>query len=256
MHAPFACRVQSLWILTPLANGASVCTGRSSSRVCVASKSRLGGSRSRSPPPIPVAGAAPRRVPQAHPQIEFRVDASDRIADLEAEGLDLAIRRSRPSRVDTSDHVRLLCEEFVTPALSAQLLERSGAPLHSPLDLQRLPLIEIDDSLRASFAASWRRWFETFGVSVQPSGAKMTFSFIDQAAQAAVRGQGVVLGHTPMLDDALAAGQLSAPFPDLKMPTGYSYYLVLNPQRSTAPEVVVFVRWLLEEFARGPRRQT
>lgn len=178
------------------------------------------------------------------------------MADLEAEGLDLAIRRSRPSRVDTSDHVRPLCEEFATPALSAQLLERSGLPMGSPLDLQRLPLIEIDDSLRASFAASWQRWFETFGIDVQPSGAKMTFSFIDQASQAAVRGQGVVLGHTPMLDDALAAGQLSAPFPDLKMATGYSYYLVLNPQRSTVPEVVLFVRWLLEEFARGPRRQT
>jgi DNA-binding transcriptional LysR family regulator len=193
---------------------------------------------------------------QAHPQIEFRIDASDRMADLVAEGLDLAIRRSLPARIDASDHAQLLCEEFVTPALSPHLLERSAVRLLSPLDLQRLPLIDIDDEWRASFAAGWQRWFETYGIAAQPASGKMMFSFIDQAVQAAVRGQGVVLGHTPMLDDAVASGQLNTPFPELKMATGYRYYLLVNPERAKAAEVVAFVRWLLEEVARGPRRQT
>lgn len=193
---------------------------------------------------------------QTHPHIEFRIDASDRMVDLVAEGLDLAIRRNLPSRIDASDPAHLLCEEFVTPALSQQLLERSAAPLRSPQDLQRLPLIEIADDWRATFAASWQRWFEAANLAAPPAGGRMTFSFIDQAVQAAVRGQGVVLGHTPMLDDAVASGQLITPFPEAKLATGYSLYLIVNPQRAKEPEVTACTRWLLEEFARGPRRQT
>ncbi len=193
---------------------------------------------------------------QKHPQIEFRIDASDRMVDLVAEGLDLALRRSLPSRVDASNHAHLLCEEFVTPALSQQLLDQRGAPLRSLEDLKQLPLIEVSGDSRATFAASWPRWFEAANLSEPPSGGRLTFSFIDQAVQAAVRGQGVVLGHTPMLDDAVASGQLITPFPEAKLSTGYSLYLIVNPQRAKEAEVLACTRWLLEEFARGPRRQT
>mgnify|MGYP001319166176 CR=1 FL=1 len=193
---------------------------------------------------------------QTQPRIEFRIDASDRMVDLVAESLDLAIRRNLPSRIDVADHAHLLCEEFVTPALSQQLLERSSTPLCSPHDLQQLPLIEIADDWRATFAASWQHWFEAVNIAPPPAGGRMTFSFIDQAVQAAVRGQGVVLGHTPMLDDAVASGQLITPFPELKMATGYALYLLVNPQRANEPEVAACVRWLLDEFARGPRRQS
>jgi LysR family transcriptional regulator, glycine cleavage system transcriptional activator len=195
---------------------------------------------------------------QAHPKVEIRIDASDRMVDLAAEGLDLAVRRSLPARIDASEHTTLLGEEFVTPALSPRLLERSSTPpLRIPADLQRLPLIDMDGQWRPSFAGSWQSWFETFGVAPLPSASgKMTFSFVDQAVQAAVRGQGVVLGRTPMLQDAVAAGELLTPFPELQMATGYSYYLLVNPERSAAPEVVAFVRWLIDQFSRGPRRQT
>lgn len=193
---------------------------------------------------------------QAHPQIEIRIDASDRITDLAAEGLDVALRRALPARVDAADQALLLCEEFVTPALSPHLLERS-APLRTPGDLLRLPLIDMDDRWRPSVAGGWPRWCQTFGVPLDPTGGpKMTFSFLDQAMQAAVRGQGVVMGRTPMLDDAVATGQLCTPFPELMLATGYSYYLVVRPDRAQAPEVAAFSRWLLDQFARGPRHQT
>jgi LysR family transcriptional regulator, glycine cleavage system transcriptional activator len=191
---------------------------------------------------------------QAAPQIEIRIDASDRLVDLVVDGLDVAIRRSLPSRIDASQHATLLCEEFVTPAMSPHLLERTPA-LREPADLQGLPL--IDQDWQPSIADGWLRWFDTFGVALRPgAGPKMIFSFVDQAMQAAVRGQGVVMAGTPMLDDALAAGQLVTPFPALRMATGFNFYLLVNPQRADAPEVASFVSWLVDEFARGPRRQT
>jgi LysR family glycine cleavage system transcriptional activator len=188
-----------------------------------------------------------------HPEIEIRIDASDRPVDLAADGIDLALRRCPPARIGEGDRATLLCEEFATPALSPQLLAQSGGVLKKPADLLRLPLIEIDDRWQAWRGGGWERWFETFGGRAQTASAgKLIFGFVDQAVQAATRGQGVVMGLTPMLADAVAAGQLVTPFPAMTLATGYRYYLLLRPERAAAPEVAAFVRWITDEFARGP----
>lgn len=190
-----------------------------------------------------------------HPQIEIRIDASDRVVDLAAEGIDLAVRRCLPARITDAEQATLLCEEFVTPALSPQLLEQSGVPLRKPADLQRLPLIDMDDRWHAWRTGGWARWFDAVGAPAQPATAgKLIFGFIDQAVQAAVRGQGVVMGLTPMLADAVSAGQLVTPFPQLTMATGYRYYLVVRPERAAASEVAAFTHWINDEFARGPEQ--
>jgi DNA-binding transcriptional LysR family regulator len=75
-----------------------------------------------------------------HPDIEIRIDASDRLVDLDAEGTDLAIRWTRPNSAPR-DALQLATEE-VTPALSPLLLERSTVRLREPRDLFQLPLLE------------------------------------------------------------------------------------------------------------------
>ncbi len=194
---------------------------------------------------------------QRHPQVEIRIDASDRAVDLQGEDIDIAIRRCRPAQVGEGASARLLCEEFVTPALSPHLLERLGRGLSQPADLLQLPRIEMDDHWPSALASSWARWFDRAGVAAQaPVAGQLTFSFIDQAMQAAVRGQGVVMGRTPLLEDAVAAGQLAAPFMQIRMATGYSYYLLQHAGRAEVPHVAAFALWLTEEFARGPQRSS
>lgn len=192
---------------------------------------------------------------QRHPHVEIRIDASDRAVDLEVEDIDIAIRRCRPAQIASSTAARLLCEEFVTPALSPHLLERLGRGLSGPADLLQLPRIEMDEQWPSARASSWSRWCEQAGIAAQvlPAG-QLTFSFIDQAMQAAVRGQGVVMGRTPLLEDAVASGQLAAPFMQVRMATGYNYYLLLHAGRAEVPHVAAFVDWLTGEFARGPQR--
>jgi len=190
-----------------------------------------------------------------HPQIEIRIDASDRQVDLQAEGIDVAIRRCKPAQLDGPSGALPLHEEFVTPALSPQLLERQHIAPAVPADLTRLPLIELDEAWEAARAGSWARWFEHAGVALTaPNAGRLTFGFIDQAVQAAVRGQGVVMGRTPLLEDAVANRQLVLPFPEVRVATGYRYVLLVNPERADAPEVAAFRRWLVEEFERGPQR--
>ena len=191
---------------------------------------------------------------RAHPQVEIRIDAGDRFLDIEAEGVDLAIRWTRASSLPHAA-VRLLDEEVV-PALSPLLLERQGVILNKPHDLFELPLLELDDSMPTANASTWARWFPFAGVRAQPPPARLMFTFIDQSVQAAVRGQGVVLARTPFIDDLLASGDLVAPFPKLRMPTGYQYGLIVNSQTCDAPHVAAFCAWVQSEFERGPLRQT
>jgi LysR family glycine cleavage system transcriptional activator len=191
-----------------------------------------------------------------HPEIEIRIDAQSRRVDLEAESIDIALRRCPPQEAP-SDAIRLVDEDG-TPAMSAELLNRFGGKLQSPADLSRLPLIEIDDDLPGDLRSAWSRWFEVAGVDAdaEVNSPVMVVTFIDQSMQAAARGQGVVLAYRPFRDDWVAAGHLMTPFPDIRVSTGYSMYLIVSQVSRGRSAVIQLRDWLLEEFARAPSRRT
>jgi LysR family transcriptional regulator, glycine cleavage system transcriptional activator len=189
-----------------------------------------------------------------HPEIELRIDASDRFIDIDAEGVDVAIRWTRATSLPRSA-VKLHDEE-VLPALSALLLERSGVVLKEPQNLFQLPLLELDESLPPSASSAWPRWFQFAGVRAPPPAPRLMFTFVDQSVQAAVRGQGVVLARTPFVDELVASGDLIAPFPKLRLPTGYQYALIANVNTRETPHVAAFCGWIRAEFEHGPLRQT
>ncbi len=192
-----------------------------------------------------------------HPEIEIRIDAADRFIDLQKEGVDVAIRWCHPERTPVPGGAIELLEESVTPAVSNRLLERTRVTLNTPADLYRLPLLELDESTPSALVANWQRWFEAAGVPPQaPAGGRMMFSYIDQAVQAAIRGQGAVMGRSPLIEDSVASGDLATPFPHRRMQTGYRYFLIVNPDRARLPHVATFTQWLLDEFKRGPMRLT
>ncbi|MFN3565521.1 MAG: LysR substrate-binding domain-containing protein [Burkholderiaceae bacterium] len=193
---------------------------------------------------------------KAHPEIEIRIDAADRLVDLEAEEIDLAIRWLRPG-TSVDPNALLLGEEEVAPALSPRLVESSGVVLDAPADLMRLPLLEMDDSVPSSSYSSWTRWAEFAKAGpVRPRAGRLYFTYVDQAVQAAVRGQGVAIVRTPFLDDLVAGGDLMLPFPKLRMRSGYRYFLIANPRRAHLPHVETFRAWIVDEFKRGPHRLT
>lgn len=184
-----------------------------------------------------------------HPGIEIRLDASDRVVDLDAEDVDLAIRwmpvdRPLPGAVPLFDDVAV-------PAISPRLL--SGARLRRPADLARWPLLDLDSRVPGSRRMSWDAWFAFAGAGpVSPAAGRLVFSFVDQAVQAAMRGQGVALVRSPFLQDAVARGDLAMPFPALRMPVGYRHVLVVRSAAARRPPVATFVEWLREEFRQAP----
>src|SRR5918993_3861319 len=189
-----------------------------------------------------------------HPQIELRIDASDRFIDIDNEGVDVAIRWTRSTSVP-SGAVPMHHEEVV-PALSPLLLERSGTTLKKPQDLFQLPLLELDESLPTTASSAWPKWFQFAGVRAAPPAPRLMFTFVDQSVQAAIRGQGVVLTRSPFVDELVASGELITPFPKLRMPTGHQYALIVNANTRDTAHVEAFCNWIRAEFEHGPLRRT
>lgn len=189
-----------------------------------------------------------------HPGIEIRIDADGRRVDLQAEGVDVALRRVRLS--EAPQGAIPLYEEDVTPALSLELLNRHGGRLDSPQQLAELPLIEIEQDLPGDTAGTWWRWFEFAGLPGEAAARSpvMVVTFIDQSMQAAARGQGAVLAYNPFREDMVAAGQLSVPFPELRLATGYGMFLLVNPDSRSRKPVGELRDWIAREFARPRSR--
>jgi DNA-binding transcriptional LysR family regulator len=185
-----------------------------------------------------------------HPGIEIRLDASDRVVDLQAEDVDLAIRWVPTGQVPA--HATLLIDDVLAPALSPRLLQ--GRQLQHPAELAQWPLLDLDDGVPGAKRLNWSTWFDFAGAgAVEAAGGRLVFSFVDQAVQAAIRGQGVALVRSPFLQDCLASGDLVMPFPALRMPAGYRHVLLLNPVSGQRPHIEAFVDWLMQQFEQAPQ---
>ena len=192
---------------------------------------------------------------RAHPGIDIRIDASDRMIDLDTDDVDVAIRWLRPGAPVPTDATLLLTEE-ATAAVSPRLLAAHRVQLKDPPDLASLPMLAMDETVPSAPYSSWTRWCEFAGIAPFEDAARLYFTYVDQSVQAAVRGQGVALVRTPFLDDLVASGDLVMPFPKLRMPTGYRYFLLVNRKRGAVPYVAAFRDWIAAEFKRGPHRLT
>jgi LysR family transcriptional regulator, glycine cleavage system transcriptional activator len=94
----------------------------------------------------------------------------------------------------------------------------------------------------------WPMWLNAVGLADLQPVRSMHFSQYDQLIGAALGGQGVALGRSPIVDALLAEGRLVAPFTE-RLDTARAYYVVQSQAAHGKPEVQAFVRWLLEEAA-------
>src|SRR3546814_4572847 len=97
----------------------------------------------------------------------------------------------------------------------------------------------------------WRNWLAHAaqqGADIRGIDATRGAGFSDSAMaiQAAIAGQGVVLGRRVLVADDLAAGLLVRPFgPELQ--NRFSYYLVCPPAVAQSRDFIAFRDWLVEE---------
>ncbi|MGV3572213.1 MAG: LysR substrate-binding domain-containing protein [Ramlibacter sp.] len=182
------------------------------------------------------------RFTATHPQVDVRIAASLEIYDLERGDIDVAVRFV-PS---TDGNGPLLFEEEVQPMCAPSLLLDPKRPLKRPADLQQHTLLTVD--LPGAPTMDWEPWLQVMKLdTVHPSNT-VRFTRYSEAVEAAVAGQGVVIGRLPLLAGLVADGRLVAPF--RSRAASRRAYFVEQPLRAGAnPHAQDFVRWLLAEAA-------
>ena len=183
------------------------------------------------------------RFTQAHPDIDVRIDTSLDLRELDAEGIDVAIRYAR---LDGTRGARLF-DESVMPVCSPALLAK-GPPLDGPGDLRRHTLLRAVDPV-LGVLPEWEPWLAAVGLRDLQPAARLSFSRYDEVISAALLGQGVAIGRRPLVDGLLAEGRLVAPWSgELASPRGY--FVVLGDAAQRRPAARALRAWLLDTAAR------
>jgi len=95
----------------------------------------------------------------------------------------------------------------------------------------------------------WTIWLRAMKLDGLKPASTVRFSMYDQLIQAAVSGQGVALGRSPLIDDLLRQRKLVMPF-ETTVVSPRSYHLVQSATAARKSEVQEFVAWLREQIER------
>ena len=183
---------------------------------------------------------------QAHPDIDVRIDASNDLADLVNDDIDIGIR------FGTGDYPGLeadyLFSQNVIPVCNPALL-MGETKLEKPEDLKNHTLLHAhgDYFFIDSTHVDWEMWFATVGTKGIDARHGLHFSQHNLLVEAAIRGQGVALVGDVVVNEELKTGQLVKLFEDTDIPLKFSYYLIYSNAKSNLPRIQVFRQWLLDE---------
>lgn len=180
----------------------------------------------------------------AHPEIELQVEASPRMADMEAGLVDAALRYGDGKWADVSAEriMDLRLVPVTAPALARRL------KLRAPADLLRAPLIRV-----SPFGTSWTEWARGAGLDPARFEPRRTDSKglqvdgMGASVRAAAHGLGVALVFDPLIDSEVRSGALVRVGPDV--PARGQVWLVCRPRERSQPALRALRRWLLAEVA-------
>jgi DNA-binding transcriptional LysR family regulator len=156
---------------------------------------------------------------EALPDVDIRVTTYDAWKpSFEDNDVDAAIVLGSGDWRDV-EMVRLTPERLTpvaTPAIARTLTR--------PADLASVKLLHCHP------IQAWPRWLDRAGLPPITGHNAATFDTLELALLAAEAGQGVALGDRDLVQDAITAGRLAAPF-DLALDQGLAYYLIYPAHR-------------------------
>ncbi len=181
------------------------------------------------------------RFHRANRDIDVRLSTSGTFSDFIRDGIDIAIRYGAGGYDGVISE--FLAEEEVSPVCSPELLQGEHA-LRTPNDLKHHRLIHDN------FRIDWATWLRAAGLDdINPDNG-VRYDSAAYAVEAAVHGEGVLLGRSALVSADLAAGRLVRPF-DLALKSRWNYYVVYPDGALRQRKVRAFRDWLFSEMAAG-----
>lgn len=181
----------------------------------------------------------------AHPDIDIRLDANERLVDFARDDVDLAIRYGGGHYPGL--HVEGLFRADAFPVCSPALLD-GPKPLRRPADLARFRLLHVDWKTSGDTWPTWAMWLKAAGVQGVDTERGPRFTDAHLAVQTAIDGHGVVLASEVLVADDLAEGRLVRPF-ETSAASDFGYYIVCPPELAETEKCGAFAAWLRAEAA-------
>lgn len=175
-----------------------------------------------------------------HPDIDLRLQASDREPDIDAENISLAIRRGDGNWPGCD--AALIAPEVIYPVAGPDVFGRKDT-LMQYADLLDHPLIHLEEPIRER--PTWLQWFSHFGIEARPSTTGLRLNDYALVLQAAIAGEGFAFGWKHLTDPLVEKGVLHAK-QDWQWTTGLGFYLVWSSSIPLTTSAERVRDWILE----------
>ncbi len=177
---------------------------------------------------------------EKYPTIQASVSASLHSVDLQRGEADVGIRFGYPD-TDKALHIESFANENVIAMCHPELAEQLS---DKPADLLKHTLIYDDSMLFSKQPIDWYKWLLHAGVNIDLAPPGLHFNQADHALQAAIDGNGIVLGRNVLATPDIMAGRLTVLFPELKMDTGLEHFFVCLRDKLELEKIRCFREWV------------
>ncbi|MBS9718645.1 LysR substrate-binding domain-containing protein [Pseudohalocynthiibacter aestuariivivens] len=191
------------------------------------------------------------RLPQfraLHPRYRVMVEASFDQADFNPRELTLAIRSG--TGLYPGCHATKLFDEYVAPACSPDYWKKHAVALE---DIGNRTLLADHTVGTEKTNLDWGTWM--YRENVQPTGnlePSQLFTDSNLTIQAAINGEGFMLGRSVLINEEIARGTLITPFSNRQL-SDWPYFVVY-PEKYHPPRTALklIVNWLCEQANETP----
>ncbi|WP_420408373.1 LysR substrate-binding domain-containing protein [Hoeflea sp.] len=176
------------------------------------------------------------------PDIDLRIQTSDRDLDIRTEAIELGIRGGRPE--DWPDYESaLIAPEIIEAVTSTAYLEKHGMP-ESVAHLTQHRLIHLEEPFRVF--CDWQQWFLSAGVNGVTANRGLAINDYVLVIQAVMEGQGIALAWRHLTGGLLDSGLLHR-VTEHSLVTGAAFHVVWPKGRTLTPQTSRVLEWLTNE---------
>jgi len=179
------------------------------------------------------------RLHEAHPNIDLRLQTSEREPDIDAEGISLAVRRGTGEWSGCDSH--LLAAEVISPIAAPRVMAAAGN-VRTVATLAHPALIHLEGPIRER--PGWADFFAHWNVPYQEPKTGLRLNDYALVLQAAIAGEGFAFGWQHVTDHLIDQGLLQRRG-EWAWNTGAGFYLVWSSTVQLSPQAQQVRDWII-----------
>lgn len=179
---------------------------------------------------------------EKHPDIDLRVQTTDKDLDLAQEGISLGVWRGDGKWNGYTS--TLLAKERLMAVASPSLLHDNQA-INTLDDLKSAQLINLEEPYRER--PTWSDFFKSYGIKYKDVGQGLRLNDYALVLQAVMAGEGISLGWEHVTTRNIEAGLLTQVGPWV-WESGKGFYLVWSDRAELSNDAVAVREWIISSL--------